>query len=562
MLQRKLKAALAVPGEKRSDRFFRLFPWVWLAAAYCVTMLVLCLYGRNYIDSDMASDMVLAELLNQEGGVLSAQWWYSTELNVFCEQLVYRLGLALFPGDWYAARMVGQAFLLLLLILSYLYVGHGLRLKNCGAWGAAALACPFGVCYLWYGLLGGFYFPYMTLLLVSFGSLLHLLRPASRKARLFHGAMLMISSIMFGMNGLKGFMGFYIPMMLAAVVALGLQWHLQPEGCPKRERRLVLFSLTAFLAAGIGYGVYSIVLLPSHKGLSYSNRMWNSLSLDALLTKMTDFLSLFGYPIDSSVGGEVSLFSVEGILCAFGLLTAGAIVFSLIRLLLHWRELDPIRRVAPLLFGAAWLVQSMIFAWTGQLTDTSPYTGLTILPLVFPVLQLEGETEHFRVLHARRVAAMAFFVCFLAVSVGSSIRYFTSGYRTNPHLAEVCSWLEGEGYTQGYASFWNGNVLTEWSNGQIEVWVSNDFNTLKPYQWLQKTSHAQPPEGPVFLLTTMEELNGMNLTQLYWWSDVVYEDGEEIEDRSKRYVVMSYESYADLQAAVAGAQSWEAEGRE
>ena len=33
MLQRKLKAALTVPGEKRSDRFFRLFPWVWLAAA-------------------------------------------------------------------------------------------------------------------------------------------------------------------------------------------------------------------------------------------------------------------------------------------------------------------------------------------------------------------------------------------------------------------------------------------------------------------------------------------------------------------------------------------------
>ena len=107
MLQRKLKAALAVPGEKRSDRFFRLFPWVWLAAAYCVTMLVLCLYGRNYIDSDMASDMVLADLHNQEGGVLSTQWWYSTELNVFSEQLVYRLGLALIPGDWYAARMVG-----------------------------------------------------------------------------------------------------------------------------------------------------------------------------------------------------------------------------------------------------------------------------------------------------------------------------------------------------------------------------------------------------------------------------------------------------------------------
>lgn len=43
MLQQKLRAALVLPGEKRSDRFFRLFPWVWLVVAYCVTMLVLCL---------------------------------------------------------------------------------------------------------------------------------------------------------------------------------------------------------------------------------------------------------------------------------------------------------------------------------------------------------------------------------------------------------------------------------------------------------------------------------------------------------------------------------------
>lgn len=561
MALQNLRAALFVPGEKKSDRFFRLFPWIWLAAAYCVTMAVLCLHGRNYIDSDMASDLVLAELLNQEGGILSTQWWYSTELNVFCEQLVYRLGLALFPQNWYAARMLGQAILLLLLIVSYLYVGHGLRLKNCGVWGAAALACPFGVCYLWYALLGGFYLPYMTLLLVGFGALAHLLRPGAGRTRILHGVLLAVSSLMFGMNGLKGFMGFYIPMVLTAAVALALQWHLQPKQCPRQERCLVLFSLAAFLTAGIGYGIYSLVLMPTHKGLSYDSRLWNTLSLDALLSKMTDFLSLFGYPIDSSVGGEVSLFSAEGILCAFGIVTAGAIAFSLVRLLWRWKELDSIQRLAPLLFGAAWLVQSMIFAWTGKLTDTSPYTGLTILPLVFPVLQLEGETEHFRIPHARRAAAMAFCACFLAVSVGSGIRYFSSGYRTNPHLAEVCSWLEDQGYTQGYATFWNGNVLTEWSDGQIEMWVTGNFNTLEPYRWLQKTSHEAPPEGPVFLLTTMEELNSMDLSQLYWWSNVVYEDGEEIADRNKRYVVMEYNNYDDLKAAIAGAQSWAAEGR-
>lgn len=562
MLQRKLKAALAVPGEKRSDRFFRLFPWVWLAAAYCVTMLVLCLYGRNYIDSDMASDMVLAELLNQEGGVLSTQWWYSTELNVFCEQLVYRLGLALFPGDWYAARMMGQAFLLLLLILSYLYVGHGLRLKNCGAWGAAALACPFGLWYWWYGPFGGFYFPYMILLLLGFGSMLHLLRPAGKRRRILQWGFLLLVTGASGLNGLKGLMGFFVPMALTACLALGLQWHLEPDKRPRRESRLLVMAVLSLIVASAAYVFNSVFLTATHQYSNYNDRLWGSMNLETLLNKWMDFLSLFGYPVDSFLQGEVELFSLQGILGAFGLLTAGAIVFSLVRLLWRWKELDPVQRLAPLLLFSVCIVQGVVFAWTGDVFSANASYWLTPMPLVFFVLQLEGETEHFRIPHARRAAALAFCVCIVATSVSSGMRFFSSGYRTNPHLAEVCSWLEDEGYTQGYASFWNGNVLTEWSNGQIEVWVSNDFNTLKPYQWLQKTSHAQPPEGPVFLLTTMEELNGMNLTQLYWWSDVVYEDGEEIEDRSKRYVVMSYESYADLQAAVAGAQSWEAEGRE
>ena len=180
------------------------------------------------------------------------------------------------------------------------------------------------------------------------------------------------------------------------------------------------------------------------------------------------------------------------------------------------------------------------------------------MPLVFPVLQLEGETEHFRVPHARRAAAMAFCICFVAVSISTTTRYFANGYRTNPHLEEVCDWLVDNGYTQGYASFWNGNVLTEWSDGQIEVWVPYNFNTMQPYEWLQKTSHANPPEGQIFLLTTMDELGSMNLSQLYWWSTVVYEDGDEQENRAHRYVVMVYKNYEDMMAAIRGAQSWAA----
>ena len=73
---------------------------------------------------------------------------------------------------------------------------------------------------------------------------------------------------------------------------------------------------------------------------------------------------------------------------------------------------------------------------------------------------------------------------------------------------------------------------------------------------LQKISHQTPPQGALFLLTTQAELEKMGLTNLYWWSDVVYEDSKEEYQPEQRYLVMAYDSFDDMMTAVQGAQSW------
>ena len=57
-------------------------PWAVLAACYLFAILVYALIGRHNVNADIASEMVLADLLNREGGFLSANWYYSTELRV------------------------------------------------------------------------------------------------------------------------------------------------------------------------------------------------------------------------------------------------------------------------------------------------------------------------------------------------------------------------------------------------------------------------------------------------------------------------------------------------
>lgn len=101
--------------------FWSALPWVWLVCAYCITLGVLIVRGEGYIDSDMSGEMILADLLNQERDLLlSKNWGYSSEIRVFYLQLIYRITLLIFPHNWFAARMLGQAVWLLLLVLCML----------------------------------------------------------------------------------------------------------------------------------------------------------------------------------------------------------------------------------------------------------------------------------------------------------------------------------------------------------------------------------------------------------------------------------------------------------
>lgn len=546
--------------QKRKKSFFEIFPWMWLVAAYCATFGVLALYGRPYIDSDMSSEMILADLLNQEGGLLSTNWWYSTEIKFCSLQMFYQIGLRIFPHDWYAARMVGQALLVFVLLLVYLYVGHGLKLKNCGVWGAAALACPFGVWYFWYGAFGGYYLAYMIWVLLSFGAILHLLQPANKMRRLFQWALLVGSALISGLNSVKGLMVFYVPMLITSVIVLGVQWHQSPKKYPKCETYLSMYSGVAALSAVGGYLLNSVVLSKNYLFKNYNGQEWAQLSFSQLLDMWAKFLSLFGHPGDSFLNDKIPLFSVIGLLGAFSFLIIFAIIASTVRLLQRWRELNTLQLIAPVLLVWICVVQGIIFSCTGAFGSINASYWLPAVPFVFPVLQLEGETEHFSLSFTRKFAAVACCCCFVLTSIGATMQFFSSGYRINPHLETVCDWLIGQGYTQGYSSFWNGNVLTEWSNGQIEMWVVKDFNNMEINQWLQKSSHQQPPEGQMFLLTTQEELEKMGLSQLYWWSNVVYEeDDSQALSQAGHYLVMTYKNYDDMMNAIHGAQSWEQE---
>ena len=70
----------------KKQGFWGLFPWFWLGFAYLWQLRFQILYGKAILDSDLAAEMVLANLLNKEHSVISKEWYYSTELRVFESQ--------------------------------------------------------------------------------------------------------------------------------------------------------------------------------------------------------------------------------------------------------------------------------------------------------------------------------------------------------------------------------------------------------------------------------------------------------------------------------------------
>ena len=73
--------------------------------------------------------------------------------------------------------------------------------------------------------------------------------------------------------------------------------------------------------------------------------------------------------------------------------------------------------------------------------------------------------------------------------------------------AKAATWLTENGYTQGYATFWNGNLLTELSDGKLDVVLYASWKSRKPYEWMQTIQHVNAPlEGKAFLYTDIDEI--------------------------------------------------------
>ncbi len=430
---------------------------LWAAVCFALLVVDWCCWAPNRLDADMASEQLLANLLAQKGGVMSTNWYYSTELRVLNTQLVMAPLFRLFTS-WHTVRVVGSVVLILLYLAAWFWFGRSAKLKYCGLLGAGLLVLPYGVLYRQYVLEGLYYIPHIAISFVVLGCAVRICwldaPPADTLRQKLTNA-----------------------------------WR-TPGGA------LLVPTLAADAAALAGYLVNAKVLAEKYHFQDQGYVAFTGLNLDRLQWFVNALLASFGWQ-------EGKVFSLAAL---FNLAAAALILFCFVFSV--WLVRGKARY--PLgyrLVGAFFLAGAVCFALLYGLTN-SGHSDRYLLPLaILFVPLLEIMLADCTPLHrpdARGLTALL--AAILLLRAGTDYR--AAAVATNPNQG-AAQFLVQNGYRDGYASFWDGNVMTELTDGTLNVWTltPNSVPELRP--WLQVTSHLQtPPQGKIFFVISKWEAYG------------------------------------------------------
>ncbi len=494
-------------------------PWAILALTWLLAMIFQYKYGELFLNSDLAAEMLLAKEMNDSGSILFAKdWCYSTEIRVFYQHIPFRLGLLLWPNNWHLARVFGQGVMLALHATSFIYMMSALGYRRAGVYGAAVLMCPFGYWYLFHGVFGGQYLSHMILISTSIGLLLRLLKDRENRRRpwILLGVTLVFAFLQ-GLGGIRMLMNLYAPLSLALVVMFVLRLNKAPleDKLPHTPhfRALVLAAMVS-ISCFAGFIINSAILSKQYIFASQNNRFYHHFLATEFLNQLASFLSLFGYPYSYdaqsySTNGwhQIYLFSKSGMSGAACFVLIAAIIFATVRLAKLWHKLSFNSQLIYATFLACLAVNGIVYSLLESNLNASYW--LPIIPLTIACFIIWIKNENFRLQSIYQYGITAILlICTLFSSFSNTLQFIRYPSRAAHGIHAAVDWLQENEYSAGYASFWCSNIVTELSDGQIEMWTTEDVHDLTVRPWLQKRSHLDtPPTGKCFVLVPTASFN-------------------------------------------------------
>lgn len=503
----------------RRIKCFRAFGWVdWLLlaallASFALSMFTVYHTSLNLLDSDASSELLLAEHLHETGrSVLSEDWFYSSELRMLYTQLVFAPLFGLLHS-WRQVRFVGTVLLQLMLMAGYAYCMCKAKLgRRPLLAGLALLLLPVSVTYGQIVLYQTYYVPHLTIGFFTIGLFLAIEQDfRMKKAAGWKGFHLALYAGLTFAGGLGGFRQLAItqaPLMLSALLLLGKQEKpLQNRKGQALAGLALLGCLMALAGLMINQAWHAVYTFDN-----YSDVQLTVLGYDLISDTVFGILHQFGFRRD------VALLSVMGVLGMASLLGAGLCIHGCMRTLQESAEEYPVgESIIRHMMPCAWCVSLLLVLFTTENNFSLRYM-VPFSVWFIPYLTLEATS-----LRGKRFLYQAVVVCVCVVCALNGL----VNHRSFQHPEDFGQMYEGlsvrtpntvalltplrdrivaEGYDLGYATHWQCNVLTEMTNGEVDMVNLEDRDEkLCYYDWLTpKSLRSRESEQAFALLTAYE----------------------------------------------------------
>lgn len=520
-----------------------------LGIAFLLLLFLNIFYGDHWLDSDMAAEMIFSKQIAQEGGYFTTKnWYYSTEFRLLYTQL-FMVPLFHIFEDWHVIRAITNVLTYILMLGSYYYFMKPLKVsKTKVVLSSVILLLPFSETFVTHMQMGNTYMPHVIIVFFCFGMFLRLVQQAKllEKKKIVLLAAYTLLSIACGMSGVRYMLALQVPLVLTAVYYVfcsetftKLREQFGKENlkavCSGEGFLCLIYSIYGAFFALVGYAINVVVIARNFPFQTYEAtnfiKVFQGVLLERLQDTVGNLLMLFGYIEEK---GFLSLRGLISII-AFALLAGIVLLTKSVKALEVKKGKEPdLRSFIRYFFVIAFVLNTFVFLFTTS-TIVSRYY-ITVFIFVLPLLCFYFELEE-RSLD--RWLVLLFLCGCLGLATMKCVYSFVDKDK-NVEEKKVVAFLEAEGYTFGYASYWNANIMTELSDGAVEVANIADFEEMSFFRWSSPMKYYAKDyhQGKTFLLLTKEQREECGDLPVMQDGTAVYED--------ESYVVLHYDSIGEV----------------
>lgn len=493
--------------------------------------IVFCSYTTDlkYMNSDMASELLLAKECYLNKSFLPRSWHYSTEIRMLNTQ-IFTAPIFIFTSNLKIIKTISAIIICFLLPLSLWFLLSQLKIKT--SWlkylSLLLIFTP-ASSYMWeFVQYGSYYVPHIAIAFTYtalFIAITFNKNELSNKQYKVFLILFLILSFISGLSGIRYILYFELPLAITIIsIKVSILFN-NKENFNFRNffitDKKAHLSLVSLFLGGFGYILNTLVLSKIYSFSDFNTTKFTHIGDISFSTVHNGIFEILGYK------NNVSVFTPSGINNILIYIFFGFFFINIIKYLRHSEESS---KKTFIIFS---LILFVFNAFTFINTEYYNRYFLLILPFMVPTVVILTE-EVILSIPSRFITIL----CLSVVLLSSSFILFEDNIciKSNEDKVQISQFLSESEYEFGYATFWNANVFTYTTNDKIKLanlyrYKENEIekitDSFKCDKWLTPESYYQNDFGnnnKIILIVTNAEYYATPDANIFKNGKQVYSD--------------------------------------